>query len=61
MTTEELEMRIRDNILRLLLLGDECPIKHLAQLEEDLEMWEKYRAVGLVHPPPEIEAEAVYG
>ena len=56
-TIEELERRIRNNIIRLMLLGDEIPLKHFAQLKEDLELWEKYRAVGLVPPPPEIEVE----
>lgn len=54
-TLEELERRIRNNILRLLLQGDEIPLKHFAQLKEDLETWERYRAAGLL-PTPEAEA-----
>ena len=62
-TPEDLERRIRGNVLRLILLGDECPIKHFVQLREDLEMWERYEATGLLPPPPppppvpEVEVE----
>lgn len=52
-TAEELKMRIHHNLVRLLLIGGDCPLKYLIQLKEDLELWEKYEAAGLAPPVAE--------
>ena len=59
-TPEELERSIRHNFLRLLFMGEETPLKYVAQLKKDLEMWERYEAAALLPPPPapEVEVEA---
>ena len=57
LTAEELRKRIHSNLVAILMMGEECPLKYLTQLYEDLELLAKYEAAGLI-PPVEEELVA---